>query len=149
MAAARPGRAFNQRIFSDRNVHHFAAGGDRRLAMYDIANQLAEWAAAGERFAVATVIGVRGSAPREPGAALAVHADGRALGSVSGGCVEGAVYELAQRALAQGRRVSERFGSTDDDPFAAGLTCGGELEIFVQPVVPSERPGVVAALGAV
>ncbi|MFJ6854543.1 XdhC family protein [Streptomyces sp. NPDC091271] len=102
--------------------------------MRDIAEQLRSWHAAGEPYAVATVTRVSGSAPRGPGAALAVRQDGSAVGSVSGGCVEASVYELCLRALAEGRPLRERFGYSDTDAFAVGLTCGGELEILVQPV---------------
>ncbi|MDH6114135.1 xanthine dehydrogenase accessory factor [Kitasatospora sp. MAP12-15] len=112
--------------------------------MQDIAEQLQVWHAAGRSFAVATVVGVSGSAPRDPGAALAVDADGEAIGSVSGGCVEGAVYELCREAIASGEPVLERFGYSDEDAFAVGLTCGGILDVFVQPIVP----GADAALDA-
>jgi xanthine dehydrogenase accessory factor len=98
----------------------------------------------GREFAVASVIDVSGSAPRGLGSALAVTADGEAFGSVSGGCVEGAVYELAQEALATGMPQRQRFGYSDDDAFAVGLTCGGELEVFVQPTTPA----IAAALAA-
>ena len=104
--------------------------------MHDIAQTLSEWHAADKAFAVATVVSVKGSAPRQPGAALAVDLDGTAVGSISGGCVEGAVYELCQEALQHGRAVLETFGYSDEDAFAVGLTCGGELEVFVQPVFP-------------
>ncbi|MFD8751867.1 XdhC family protein [Kitasatospora sp. NPDC059577] len=110
--------------------------------MQDIAEQLQAWHAAGRAFAVATVVGVSGSAPRDPGAALAVDADGEAVGSVSGGCVEGAVYELCQAAIASGEPVLERFGYSDEDAFAVGLTCGGVLDVFVQPVVPGADTGL-------
>ncbi|KJK59975.1 XdhC family protein [Saccharothrix sp. ST-888] len=112
--------------------------------MQDIAEQLQSWHASGRSFAVATVVGVSGSAPRDPGAALAVDASGEAIGSVSGGCVEGAVYELCQRAIASGEPVLERFGYSDEDAFAVGLTCGGVLDVFVQPITP----GADAALDA-
>ncbi|MEU9132016.1 XdhC/CoxI family protein [Kitasatospora sp. NPDC048540] len=112
--------------------------------MQDIAEQLHAWHAAGRSFAVATVVGVSGSAPRDPGAALAVDTTGEAIGSVSGGCVEGAVYELCQEALESGEPVLQRFGFSDEDAFAVGLTCGGILDVFVQPVVP----GADAALDA-
>jgi xanthine dehydrogenase accessory factor len=102
--------------------------------MREIADQLAGWGAAGKPYAVASVVGVSGSAPREPGAALAVDERGAAVGSVSGGCVEGAVYELCRQALTTGRPVLERFGYSDEDAFAVGLTCGGVIEVFVQPV---------------
>ncbi|MEV0218809.1 XdhC/CoxI family protein [Streptomyces sp. NPDC050704] len=102
--------------------------------MLDIAEELHRWVEQGRDFAVATVVAVGGSAPRRPGAALAVDADGTAIGSVSGGCVEGAVYELCQQALADGESVLERFGYSDDDAFAVGLTCGGVIDILVTPV---------------
>jgi xanthine dehydrogenase accessory factor len=99
---------------------------------------------------VATVVAVGGSAPRQPGAALAVDADGTAIGSVSGGCVEGAVYELCQQALTDGETVLERFGYSDEDAFAVGLTCGGVIDILVTPVRVGDRdrPVVAAALEA-
>ncbi|WP_327065834.1 XdhC family protein [Kitasatospora sp. NBC_01302] len=114
--------------------------------MQDIAEQLQAWHASGRSFAVATVVGVSGSAPRDPGAALAVDADGEALGSVSGGCVEGAVYELCREAIASGQPVLERFGYSDEDAFAVGLTCGGILDVFVQPVVPGADAGLDAGI---
>ncbi|MFI8456535.1 XdhC family protein [Kitasatospora sp. NPDC085464] len=114
--------------------------------MQDIAEQLQAWHAAGRAFAVATVVGVSGSAPRDPGAALAVDAGGEAIGSVSGGCVEGAVYELCQAAIESGEPVLERFGFSDEDAFAVGLTCGGVLDVFVQPVVPGADAGLDAGI---
>ncbi|MGA6220476.1 XdhC family protein [Streptomyces umbrinus] len=106
--------------------------------MLDIAEGLHRWVEQGRDFAVATVVAVGGSAPRQPGAALAVDADGTAIGSVSGGCVEGAVYELCQQALADGNPVLERFGYSDEDAFAVGLTCGGIIDILVTPVRTSD-----------
>ncbi|WP_328967883.1 XdhC/CoxI family protein [Streptomyces sp. NBC_00239] len=102
--------------------------------MLDIAEELNRWVEQGRDFAVATVVAVGGSAPRQPGAALAVDADGTAIGSVSGGCVEGAVYDLCRQALDDGESVLERFGYSDDDAFAVGLTCGGIIDILVTPV---------------
>ncbi|MEH0416251.1 XdhC family protein [Streptomyces sp. B21-083] len=102
--------------------------------MLDIAHELSEWLEEGKEFAVATVVGVSGSAPRGLGAALAVDREGTAVGSVSGGCVEGAVYELCTRALDDGGSVVERFGYSDGDAFAVGLTCGGIIDILVTPV---------------
>ncbi len=118
--------------------------------MLDIAEELNRWAAQGRDFAVATVVAVGGSAPRRPGAALAVDADGTAIGSVSGGCVEGAVYDLCRQALEDGEPVLERFGYSDDDAFAVGLTCGGVIDILVTPVRADDpvRPVVTAALAA-
>ncbi|MFJ9940541.1 XdhC family protein [Streptomyces erythrochromogenes] len=102
--------------------------------MLDIAEELNRWVRQGRDFAVATVVAVGGSAPRQPGAALAVDSEGTAIGSVSGGCVEGAVYELCRQALEDGETVQERFGYSDDDAFAVGLTCGGIIDILVTPV---------------
>ncbi|MFJ2738232.1 XdhC family protein [Streptomyces sp. NPDC087440] len=118
--------------------------------MRDVAAQLGRWIEEGREVAVATVVGVSGSAPRGPGAALAVDGAGAALGSVSGGCVEGAVYELCTQALADGRPVVQRFGYSDDDAFAVGLTCGGTVEVLVTPVgaAAPARPVLAAALAA-
>ncbi|AWI31665.1 XdhC family protein [Streptomyces tirandamycinicus] len=118
--------------------------------MLDIADELSRWVGQGRDFAVATVVAVGGSAPRQPGAALAVDSDGTAIGSVSGGCVEGAVYDLCRQALADGRSVLEHFGYSDDDAFAVGLTCGGTIDVLVTPVradSPS-RDVLAAALAA-
>ncbi|MFF7387813.1 XdhC family protein [Streptomyces scabiei] len=102
--------------------------------MLDLATELTAWAEEGRDFAVATVVAVGGSAPRGPGAALAVDAEGTVIGSVSGGCVEGAVYELCEQALTDGETVLQRFGYSDEDAFAVGLTCGGVIDILVTPV---------------
>ncbi|MEU9499955.1 XdhC/CoxI family protein [Streptomyces sp. NPDC048196] len=115
--------------------------------MLDIADELHRWVEQGREFAVATVVATNGSAPRQPGAALAVDGDGTAIGSVSGGCVEGAVYELCQEALRTGQPVLERFGYSDEDAFAVGLTCGGIIDILVQPIrtgAPRSAPGGAA-----
>ncbi|MER6710126.1 XdhC/CoxI family protein [Streptomyces sp. NPDC000877] len=101
--------------------------------MLDLAGPLREWIEQGRDFAVATVVAVGGSAPRPPGAALAVSADGTAIGSVSGGCVEGAVYDLCVQALRDGATLVERFGYSDEDAFAVGLTCGGTIDVMVVP----------------
>ncbi|MEU0597814.1 XdhC/CoxI family protein [Streptomyces sp. NPDC006393] len=118
--------------------------------MLDIAEELNRWVEQGRDFAVATVVAVGGSAPRQPGAALAVDSEGTAVGSVSGGCVEGAVYELCQQALEDGESVLERFGYSDEDAFAVGLTCGGVIDILVTPVRvgSAARPVLAAALAA-
>ncbi|WP_345141287.1 XdhC family protein, partial [Streptomyces mexicanus] len=102
--------------------------------MLDIAEELHRWTQEGRDFAVATVVSVGGSAPRGLGAALAVDSDGTVIGSVSGGCVEGAVYDLCVQALQDGTTVVERFGYSDEDAFAVGLTCGGVIEVMVTPV---------------
>ncbi|MEV6839594.1 XdhC/CoxI family protein [Streptomyces sp. NPDC051133] len=103
--------------------------------MFDIAGQLLGWCEEGRDFAVATVVAVGGSAPRGPGAALAVDSAGSVIGSVSGGCVEGAVYDLCREALETGESVTERFGYSDEDAFAVGLTCGGTIDVLITPVV--------------
>ncbi|MFH8985464.1 XdhC family protein [Streptomyces varsoviensis] len=118
--------------------------------MLDIADELNQWVKEGRDFAVATVVAVEGSAPRTPGAALAVDGDGVVIGSVSGGCVEGAVYELCVQALQDGEPVLERFGYSAEDAFAVGLTCGGVIEVLVTPVA-AHAPGrqvFAAALAA-
>ncbi|MBU7597942.1 XdhC family protein [Streptomyces sp. P38-E01] len=107
--------------------------------MLDLAGELARWAAQGREFAVATVVSVSGSAPRGPGAALAVDRAGTVVGSVSGGCVEGAVYELCLAATESGDSVVETFGYSDEDAFAVGLTCGGVLDVLITPV-PAGAP---------
>ncbi|MFI0738981.1 XdhC family protein [Streptomyces sp. NPDC021100] len=118
--------------------------------MLDLAEDLHRWCAEGRDFAVATVAAVHGSAPRQPGAALAVDAAGTAIGSVSGGCVEGAVYELCREALESGSARRERFGYSDEDAFAVGLTCGGVIEVLITPVRAADpwRGGYEAALSA-
>ncbi|MEU0234295.1 MULTISPECIES: XdhC/CoxI family protein [unclassified Streptomyces] len=113
--------------------------------MLDIAEELHRWVEQGRAFAVATVVAVGGSAPRQPGAALAVDGEGTAIGSVSGGCVEGAVYDLCVQALEDGRTVVERFGYSDEDAFAVGLTCGGIIDILVTPVRGGVFPAALAA----
>jgi xanthine dehydrogenase accessory factor len=95
--------------------------------------------------ALGTVVATFKSAPRPPGAAMLVTADGAAVGSVSGGCVEGAVYELGEQVLESSTPVLERYGVSDDDAFAVGLTCGGILDVFVERVDPAAFP----ELGAV
>ncbi|MFE3325322.1 XdhC family protein [Streptomyces sp. NPDC059176] len=113
--------------------------------MLDIADELNRWVGQGRDFAVATVVAVGGSAPRQPGAALAVDREGTAIGSVSGGCVEGAVYDLCLQALEDGRTVLERFGYSDEDAFAVGLTCGGVIDVLVTPVRADSPAGEVFA----
>lgn len=107
--------------------------------MFDIAGALLDVVETGRRAAVATVIHVRGSAPRPAGASMAVLDDGSVVGSVSGGCVEGAVYEAALGVLAGGPPVRERFGISDEVALGVGLTCGGEIEVLVA-LLPAEGP---------
>ncbi|MBU6227030.1 MAG: XdhC family protein [Acidobacteria bacterium] len=102
--------------------------------MRDLLPEFAAWRRNGERFAIARVVDIEGSGPREPGAAMAVSASGQVVGSVSGGCVEGAVVSEALAILsgdAPSRVVT--FGYSDDEAFAVGLTCGGTIHLFIQP----------------
>jgi xanthine dehydrogenase accessory factor len=99
----------------------------------DILDSIIKWWEADETYGLATVVRTFSSAPREPGAAMAVSAAGEVVGSVSGGCVEGAVYEVAGEVRASGLPVLRRYGISDDDAFAVGLTCGGIIDIFVEP----------------
>ena len=108
--------------------------------MRDILNKVTKWWEAGETFGLATVVRTFRSAPRDPGAALAVSPDGEVIGSVSGGCVEGAVYELSMDVSQTGTPVLQTYGVSDDDAFAVGLTCGGILDIFVEPVNQARFP---------
>jgi xanthine dehydrogenase accessory factor len=113
----------------------------------DILNKVTKWWEAGETFGLATVVSTYRSAPRDPGAALAVSPGGEVTGSVSGGCVEGAVYELSMDVSQTGNPVLQTYGVSDDDAFAVGLTCGGILDIFVEPVDQARFPelGDIAA----
>ncbi|MBE7187224.1 XdhC/CoxI family protein [Jatrophihabitans endophyticus] len=102
--------------------------------MRDVLPDLMRWWQAGETVGVGTVVGTWKSAPRQPGASMLVGPDGSAVGSVSGGCVEGAVYELGGEARATGSPVLQRYGVSDDDAFTVGLTCGGIIDVFVEAV---------------
>ena len=115
--------------------------------MREVMDELMQWWSAGETVGVGTVVGTWRSAPRQPGASMLVGPGGEAVGSVSGGCVEGAVYELAQEVVESGRPVLQRYGVSDDDAYAVGLTCGGILDVFVEKVSPETFPelGDVAA----
>jgi len=111
----------------------------------DVLDTIIGWWAEDETFGLATMVDTYRSAPRDPGAALAVS--GEVIGSVSGGCVEGAVYELSGPVARSGQPVLQRYGVSDDDAFAVGLTCGGILDIFVEPVSKATFPelGEIAA----
>jgi len=113
----------------------------------DVLPELMQWWEAGETVGVGTVVATFQSAPRPAGASMLVGPDETAVGSVSGGCVEGAVYGLAQSVVASGEPVLERYGVSDDEAFAVGLTCGGILDVFVEKVSRDTFPelGEVAA----
>jgi xanthine dehydrogenase accessory factor len=113
----------------------------------DVLAQLLPWWESGESVGVGTVIATFQSAPRAPGASMLVGPGGEAVGSVSGGCVEGAVYELAETVLSERRPVLQRYGVSDETAYAVGLTCGGVLDVFVEVVDRETFPelGEVAA----
>jgi len=115
----------------------------------DILDQITKWWDSGETFGLATVVNTFRSAPRDPGAALAVSDGGEVVGSVSGGCVEGAVYELAREVCESGQPVLQTYGISDDTAFDVGLTCGGIIELFVEPVSRERFPGLGEVAAAI
>jgi xanthine dehydrogenase accessory factor len=103
--------------------------------MKEVLADIERWRAAGQRVAVARVVDVAGSGPRDPGATMVVNEAGEVAGSVSGGCVEGAVVAEALAVLSGEReRGIISFGYSDEDAFAVGLTCGGTVRLFVEPL---------------
>lgn len=100
--------------------------------MRDVLDDVRRWRASGTPVVLATVVGTSKSAPRRPGATMAVNADGEVAGSVSGGCVESAVVEEAQRVLATGDPALVEYGISDEQAFSVGLTCGGRIQVFVE-----------------
>ena len=103
--------------------------------MREILDDIERWRSAGRRVAIARVVDIEGSGPRDPGAAMAVSEDGEVAGSVSGGCVEGAVVTEALAVLAGERPPGVvTFGYSDDEAFAVGLTCGGTIHLFIEPL---------------
>ena len=102
--------------------------------MREILSDLERWHRQGRRIALARVIDLEGSGPRLPGATMAVTDDGEVAGSVSGGCVEGAVVTEALDVLDSGDRRLVSFGYSDDEAFAVGLTCGGTIHLFIEPL---------------
>ena len=100
--------------------------------MKDVVEDVTAWTARGDRVAVATVVGVKRSAPRPPGAKMAVNEHGEVSGAVSGGCVERAVVEVAAEVLSQGEPRLLHFGIADSDAWDVGLPCGGEIDVFVE-----------------
>ncbi|GAA1990602.1 XdhC/CoxI family protein [Amycolatopsis minnesotensis] len=117
--------------------------------MRDVLDELHRRWQDGETVGLGTVVATFSSAPRDPGAAMLVGAGGEVVGSVSGGCVEGAVYELAQQVVADGTPVLQRYGVSDDDAFAVGLTCGGIIDIYVERVNRETMPELGDVVGYV
>ncbi|ARJ05815.1 hypothetical protein GCM10010988_09520 [Cnuibacter physcomitrellae] len=111
--------------------------------MLELASRLLAVIDAGGRVAVATVVAVDGSAPRALGTSMAVDAAGAVIGSISGGCVEGAVYDACVRVLETGRSELCEFGFSDDDAFAVGLACGGRLSVVVHELAPIGQRNVL------
>jgi xanthine dehydrogenase accessory factor len=101
----------------------------------DVLETARQWLAAGHGVALATVVRTSGSAPRQTGSHIAVRDDGLFAGSVSAGCVEGAIIEEAQAALSDGKHRSRIFGVSDDGVMSTGLLCGGEIEILIEPIL--------------
>jgi xanthine dehydrogenase accessory factor len=101
----------------------------------DVLRTAQDWLVNGHKVALGTVVKTWGSAPRQAGSQIAVREDGAFVGSVSGGCIEGAVIEDAQRTMLDGKVRQLEFGVTDEQAWSAGLACGGRIEIFVEPLV--------------
>lgn len=100
--------------------------------MRDVLDTLERWTSEGKKVAIATVVRTERSAPRDPGAVMALSEDGEVVGSVSGGCVEPAVYEEAVQVLQGGGPKLLTYGISDDQAFEVGLTCGGTIHVFVE-----------------
>jgi xanthine dehydrogenase accessory factor len=101
----------------------------------EVLDDIERWRADGHRVAVARVVALEGSGPRDPGATMVVNDAGEVAGSVSGGCVEGAVVEAALEVLGGTRDAGVvTFGYSDDEAFAVGLTCGGTIHLFLEPL---------------
>jgi xanthine dehydrogenase accessory factor len=100
--------------------------------MNDVLSEILRWKERGDRIALATVVGVKRSAPRAPGAKMAVNDRGDIAGGVSGGCVEGAVVELAEGVIAGGDPMLVHFGIADDEAWSVGLPCGGEIDVWIE-----------------
>jgi xanthine dehydrogenase accessory factor len=115
----------------------------------DVLDDLTRWWAADEPVGMATVVATWRSAPRPAGAVMLVGPDGSAVGSVSGGCVEGAVYDLAKDVAATGTPAWQRYGVSDEDAFAVGLTCGGIIDVFVERVDRSTFPELGSVADAI
>ena len=118
---------------------------DSVAGMREILTPAAEWVRTGRPFAIATVVGVAGSAPRPVGSSMVVS-DAGVFGNVSGGCVEGAVFERCLDAIATGTVSVESFGYSDGDGLAVGLTCGGSIDVLVRPVAPGSDAAATIAL---
>ena len=104
--------------------------------MSDVLSQVEDWAAKGETVALATVVATRKSAPLPPGSKMAVNGRGDVVGAVSGGCVEGAVVEVAEEIIGGAEPRLLHFGIADSEAWEVGLPCGGEIDVFVERYEP-------------
>ena len=104
------------------------------LPPLDVLEQATQWKAEGSGVALATVVRTWGSAPRQAGSQMCINEHGHFIGSVSGGCVEGAVIQEAQELIVKGGTQLLKFGVSDEQAWEVGLTCGGEVEIYVETV---------------
>jgi xanthine dehydrogenase accessory factor len=104
--------------------------------MKDVIEQVDEWVARGDQVALATVVEVKRSAPRPPGSKMAINDRGEVYGAVSGGCVEGAVVQVAESVLANGEPQLLHYGIPDSDAWDVGLPCGGEIDVWVERYEP-------------
>ncbi len=102
--------------------------------MREIIDAIERWLERGEQVAVATVVRAMGSSPRQVGAKMAVSSGGSMIGSVSGGCIEGAVFDACQEAIATGQARLLHFGVADETAWEVGLACGGTIDVFVEPL---------------
>ncbi len=105
--------------------------------MRDVLEYIDEWTSEGEQIAIATVVSAAGSTPRPVGAKLVVTKSGKMQGSVSGGCVEGAVYATAMEVIESGTPQLVSYGISDEMGWEVGLSCGGSIDVFVEPVKAS------------
>src|ERR1051326_6233490 len=111
--------------------------------MKELLPDIERWREAGKKVAVATVVQAYGSAPRRPGAKMAISEDGEFVGSVSGGCVENDVVEHARQVIEEDHARLVPYGISDEMAFNVGLACGGQIEVFIQPfgkAFPTEKP---------
>ncbi|MDX6707020.1 MAG: xanthine dehydrogenase accessory factor [Solirubrobacteraceae bacterium] len=104
--------------------------------MKDVIEDVDRWVGEGAQVAIATVVGTRRSAPRPPGAKMAINSLGEVSGMVSGGCVEGAVIEVADKVLSGGEPQLLTFGIADEEAWDVGLPCGGEIDVWVERFEP-------------
>ena len=104
--------------------------------MRDVLADVDTWTARGDTVALAMVVGVKRSAPRPPGAKMAINSRGEVSGAVSGGCVEGAVVEVAEKVMAGGEPQLLHFGIADEEAWDVGLPCGGEIDVWVERYEP-------------